>query len=180
MEIKNSSKTISYSVRVKGVLYTVPVGGYVILDDNLQDEASKAISGLPELSLVYTNDSVLVHKLDDKSKTKGLSAEALHIIRLLRNKMIVLEDSLNRQLSKGLRWTPACGNITTVGGAAIEEVSFPSVTADMTVLATMKAVGAVPVTLIMASAGDGKIVFTFSANPSNDHVINFTTVMQSR
>lgn len=66
------------------------------------------------------------------------------------------------------------GTFTTAGGDAAEQASVAGVLATDIVQATLKTEGASPVTLDAAAAGTDVINFTMSADPSTDHVIQYT------
>lgn len=65
---------------------------------------------------------------------------------------------------------------TTLGGNVLEAISVPGVLATDIVQVTLHTEGAVPVTVVKASTGADLVNVTFSADPSNDHVINYTVL----
>lgn len=66
------------------------------------------------------------------------------------------------------------GSYSTVGGAAVEVATISGVSAGDIVVCSFKSSGAIPVTVEGAEATDtDEVTFTFSADPDNDHVVNY-------
>lgn len=65
------------------------------------------------------------------------------------------------------------GQHTTVGGAAAEAITVTGVAATDLAVATMVSPGSSPQTIVSTAATTNTVTVTFSANPSNDHVINY-------
>jgi hypothetical protein len=61
---------------------------------------------------------------------------------------------------------------TSVGGAASENFSVPGLKAGDIVFAQIATEGGVPVSIVRAIAASNVITVEFSADPSNDHVVN--------
>lgn len=94
--------------------------------------------------------------------------------KFLLSKFQGLYSDLNSQVLRLMKnMCIACKTAETVGGAAVEEFLDPRVKPFMHVIASMHTLGAIPVTIMAAKAELGKIVITFSADPSNDHKITY-------
>lgn len=65
------------------------------------------------------------------------------------------------------------GGHTTVGGSASEDIAITGVLASMRCVVTLSAEGSVPVSITQAVCANGKITITFSADPQNDHQLNY-------
>jgi hypothetical protein len=65
------------------------------------------------------------------------------------------------------------GNHTTVGGAAAEAKTVTGVLSTDIVMATLKAKGATPRTILITVPTTNTITFTFSGDPSTDHVVSY-------
>ncbi len=65
------------------------------------------------------------------------------------------------------------GEHTTVGGAAAEAITVAGVLATDLVVCTLHTVGASPQTILTSVASVDTITATFSADPSNDHVLTY-------
>ena len=67
-------------------------------------------------------------------------------------------------------------NLTTVGGAATEAFARPLLLATDIVNVTLHVEGAVPVTVVLGSAGAASLTVEFSADPAADHQFYYTAV----
>lgn len=65
------------------------------------------------------------------------------------------------------------GTFTTVGGDANESISVPGALGTDIVQVSVKTKGAVPVSIVEASAGADAIAVTMSADPAADHVLQY-------
>ena len=65
------------------------------------------------------------------------------------------------------------GNHTTAGGGISEDKTITGVLSTDIVIATVKTLGVVNVFLLSATTATDKITFTFTADPSTDHVISY-------
>lgn len=81
---------------------------------------------------------------------------------------------LGTLLSSGL--VKFAGTFDTVGGDAAESISVPGVVATDIVIVSIKAVGVAPVTVLAAAAGTDVIAVTMSADPDDDHVLQYIVV----
>ena len=69
-----------------------------------------------------------------------------------------------------LKWS---GNLTTVGGAAVETFTVPGATTSDLVNVTIQTSGVTPVTILTSYiSAANTLSVTFSSNPSSDHVIS--------
>lgn len=65
------------------------------------------------------------------------------------------------------------GRHTTVGGGAVETIEIKGVEETDICLVTINEVGASPVTIVQAKPVTDALEITFSADPSDDHVISY-------
>ncbi len=65
------------------------------------------------------------------------------------------------------------GKFTTVGGAASEDQTLAGVLATDVVIYSLQDVGNTPCTIITGKPGTDKITWTFSDDPSNDHIVAY-------
>lgn len=65
------------------------------------------------------------------------------------------------------------GKHTTVGGAAAEVIAVAGVAATDIVLVTLQTEGAGTKSIVKAIPGTNEITVTFSADPSNDHIVSY-------
>jgi hypothetical protein len=70
----------------------------------------------------------------------------------------------------------AAGRFTTAGGDTDETITVAGVLATDEVQVTLHTAGAVPVTVIDASASAGQIDVDMSADPSTDHVLTYSVL----
>ena len=135
-------------------------------------DASSVVNG------VVVEDSALKAKLD-KDK-----ADIAHVNRnwdilgeggrYLLKRFQAMNDSMQAVVDRCTQHlTMSCHTVSTVGGAAIEDFLDPRVKTSMHVTATMKTLGASPVSVLSAKCEMGKVTVTFSADPSSDHELTY-------
>lgn len=100
-----------------------------------------------------------------------MSVSSDQAYRLNRMNSSSFKESLGTKLQEG--GGIGHGLHTTVGGAASEDVTISGVAVGDVVFAQIATEGAAPVTIKRAIAGANKITIEFSADPSNDHVVNY-------
>jgi hypothetical protein len=66
------------------------------------------------------------------------------------------------------------GTFTTAGGDAAESITVAGATATDIAIVTVKTAGVSPVSIVAAAAGTDAIAVTMSADPSTDHVLQYT------
>lgn len=68
------------------------------------------------------------------------------------------------------------GTFTTVGGDASEAITVTGAAATDIVCVTVKTAGAAPASIVAATAATNAINVTMSADPSNDHVLQYVVL----
>lgn len=89
-----------------------------------------------------------------------------------------LLKSVQEHLTSGLR-VIAAGTFTTVGGDANETITVPGAAATDVVSITLKTAGVSPVTVLRAAAATDAINVVLSADPDNDHVLQYVVIRPS-
>lgn len=107
----------------------------------------------------------------ETASESGLSENALYLqqvfTRMLERHNAEIRALLERERSK-------CSKYTTVGGGTSEDIEvFGMKEADIAFV-QISSFGASPVTIVDWVEADGKITVNFSADPSNDHVVNYS------
>lgn len=113
----------------------------------------------------------------EKSERTGIPESSLYVMKIMENKLDAAMNYLRTHLEKKTStWLNSCNHHTTIGGAAIEEISAPKVKAGMHVFASIETKGANPVSLLSSRCENGKIVLEFSGDPGSDHVLSVMVV----
>ena len=102
------------------------------------------------------------------------SQALLLLVNDLRSKVSELDQKLNSSI-RGVRLHCA-GKYTTTGGGTTESLEIAGVVKGMMVFAMICGVGGAPVTVTASVCQQGQVNFTFSADPSNDHVVHYMVV----
>lgn len=89
-----------------------------------------------------------------------------------------LTNKLNRTVayraSLGSLVVKASGKFTTVGGDATESIPLTGLATTDVCQVTLHTAGAVPVTILTSACAANAITVVLSADPSNDHVLQYT------
>lgn len=131
---------------------------------------------------VNSADKYIVNVASNSEDVIGLDEETSISLPAVNGAQIILSTERLRTSSgkymweveylteTALKWS---GNLTTVGGAAVETFTIPgAITADL-VNVTIATSGATPVTILASYiSAANTLSVTFSSNPSSDHVIS--------
>jgi len=106
------------------------------------------------------------------AKVTASSVSTVTLENLVSGSATIPDGSITRvKLAAGL--APIAALIhTTVGGSTSEDITIAGLIAGDVVLCNIDTEGATPVTIKAAVADAGKVVVTFSADPSTDHKIS--------
>jgi hypothetical protein len=92
------------------------------------------------------------------------------LLRVMKNLM----EDLKLFVAKRLEYErPKCDRHTTVGGGVSEDILVPGMSTSDVVMAMIVQQGASPVSIDGIVSAQGKFTVTFSADPSNDHILNY-------
>jgi hypothetical protein len=117
----------------------------------------------------YFNDIIQRLAINDVIHAVGSDASATLIVTSVTTNVTV--SILAR--SGSAYYVAFAGEHTTVGGAAAEAITVTGVLATDLAIATLHTVGAAPQTIVTTVASADTVTVTFSANPSNDHVVTY-------
>lgn len=112
-------------------------------------------------------------KFGPKGKRSGLGETGVYLLNVISSLYDELESLI---YARTKQFVVASDYYTTVGGSAVEEILLKKACGVKKVFVTTVTPGAVPVTIISARCDYGKIIITFSADPGNDHIINYLLV----
>ena len=122
----------------------------------------------------------ILKKFKNESIKFGVSESHAYLLRKINSMINELRvTEINRLRKKAIHWVSECAKYTTVGGAALETIVIPNVTADMMVSVNITEEGASPVSVKTAKCIAGALEVTFSADPSNDHKIDYIITRHS-
>lgn len=94
-------------------------------------------------------------------------------VYLLRKFQAMYDDLLSLLNMKTNTFIKMSGRLTTSGGSAVEEIPLQGAKEAMQCLVQLHTQGASPVTILSAKVMKDKLVVTFSADPSDDHVLMY-------
>ena len=112
-------------------------------------------------------------KFKEKSKATGKSELELYFDARIQELRDLFNASVPNLQRKALKYTVACGEHTTEGGDATEEILVDGMKSTDTAVVSLRKPGASPVTMSEYEVQDGKIVVTMSGDPSTDHELSF-------
>lgn len=178
-------------VRVTSVTTNVTVSEYAVasLDDgivtNVKVNAAAAIDFSKLAALTSAN--VLVGSATNVPTAVAVSGDiALSDagVTLINNNAVtsikIVDANVTKaKLAAGINASHMvvyAGEHTTVGGAAAEAISVAGVLATDLVFVQLKAQGAAPQTVLIAVPTADTVTVTFSADPSNDHIVYYQVV----
>ena len=99
-----------------------------------------------------------------------LTADAVETLKILNANVTKAKLAVALQPSHVVKYA---GTFNTLGGDATETISVPGVLGTDIVTVTVKTKGAVPVSIVAATAAVDSITVTTSANPAADHVLQY-------
>lgn len=139
--------------------------GDIIVGDAGGDAArlAKGSSGLP---LVAGASTVSYAAL----AAGGLATDAVETVKIKDANVTLAKLAAGIAPSHVVKYA---GTFTTVGGDAAESISVSGVVGTDIVCVTIQSVGVAPVTIAAAAATTDAISVTMSADPSNDHVLQY-------
>jgi len=111
-----------------------------------------------------------VSKFSKDAEKLGISETAVYLLRKFQAMHDDLRSLLNEKTNSFIR---SSGRLTTSGGNAVEEIDLPGAKEAMQCQVQMHTLGASPVTILSAKAMKDKLIITFSADPSDDHVLAY-------
>lgn len=194
--VSSQTKIPQYNPRAivnKTANYTATVDDDLINVDTSSATATITLPSIDALQtgLVKTVCYKIVHNSSAKNITRvssnsadviGVDEASTLALPTVSGAQVILKSHLIKTSSSKYMWEVDyltqvelkwAGNLTTVGGAAVETFTVPGLaTADL-VNVTISASGATPVTVLAANVSAANTLnVTFSSNPSSDHTIS--------
>lgn len=114
-----------------------------------------------------------IKSLRPKANELGVSTTILYFLTALQTVKVELRNLI---YARTTRIIIDSGTYTTIGGSTTETIDIDKACEAKQIHVTMNKQGLTPVTILEANCSNGAVTVKFSADPSNDHILNYTLI----